>query len=380
MPPEGAQHPEVPMATSMHTFVATHRDELLALWLKKVKGWNPVGHTDDELIEGMPQFFDVLIAALARGDDDPGRAALGAPEIAAAHGRQRFQRGFDVVTIARDYSSISDAIGALGGQHRLAFRSRDYHVFNLCLDAGVAAALDEFWQEARARADYQHSERVGILAHELRNALSSANMAFEILAEGRVDIHSGTGQVLRRSLNRMAHLVEQTLVASSLGAGVQPTLRPLSLATWLVETTASVAAERGITIALDLAPELTLEGDESMLGAAITNLLHNAVKFTRADGRIVLRAGPAGDHITIEVEDQCGGLDPGAHDRLFAPFVQGGRDQRGVGLGLTIARDAVLAHGGRLDLRDLPGHGCVFVITLPRSAEARAGTRLASVS
>jgi hypothetical protein len=72
--------------------------------------------------------------------------------------------------------------------------------------------------------------------------------------------------------------------------------------------------------------------------------------------------------VTIEVADACGGLPPGKVDDLFAPLVQRGENRSGFGLGLAIARQAVEAHGGSIDVRDDPGDGCVFTIELPSPA------------
>ena len=83
---------------------------------------------------------------------------------------------------------------------------------------------------------------------------------------------------------------------------------------------------------------------------------------------VQLRAQESGDKVTIEVEDECGGLPPGRIEELFRPFTQGGADRSGVGLGLTISRRAIELNGGSLSARDLPGKGCVFTIILPKTA------------
>jgi signal transduction histidine kinase len=82
--------------------------------------------------------------------------------------------------------------------------------------------------------------------------------------------------------------------------------------------------------------------------------------------------------VLIEVEDECGGLPEGAVENLFAPFVQASHDRTGLGLGLTIAAQVVDAHCGSIDVRDLPGRGCVFSVNMP-AAEARAGAESAQI-
>jgi signal transduction histidine kinase len=79
-----------------------------------------------------------------------------------------------------------------------------------------------------------------------------------------------------------------------------------------------------------------------------------------------LHAYSAADRVLINVADHCGGLRAGAADTLLRRFAQNGEDRSGLGLGLDICRRSVEANGGVLSVRDVPGHGCVFRIDLPR--------------
>src|SRR5262249_49122871 len=125
--------------------------------------------------------------------------------------------------------------------------------------------------------------------------------------------------------------------------------------------------ERGIRIDLEVEKDLIVDVDEHLLVSAISNLLQNAIKFTRNNETIILRASHVDGAVCIEVEDRCGGLPDGSSEDLFQPFVQKNSDGRGAGLGLAIARQATEAHGGTLHVRNMPGTGCVFVIQIPRT-------------
>jgi signal transduction histidine kinase len=106
--------------------------------------------------------------------------------------------------------------------------------------------------------------------------------------------------------------------------------------------------------------------------SAVMNLLHNAFKNTPAGGRVILRARAEHGRLLIETEDACGGIPPGKGD-LFQKFGdRRGSDRSGLGLGLSIAREAVRAHGGEITIRNMPGKGCVFVIDVPLASAETA--------
>lgn len=115
-------------------------------------------------------------------------------------------------------------------------------------------------------------------------------------------------------------------------------------------------------------PHIRATGGRSLLFGALMNLLQNAFKYTAPGTEVTLSARADGGTALIEVADHCGGLPPGAVETLFQPFQRRHGDKAGLGLGLTIARQSVESSGGTLDVRDLPGTGCVFSMRLPLAA------------
>jgi hypothetical protein len=112
--------------------------------------------------------------------------------------------------------------------------------------------------------------------------------------------------------------------------------------------------------------DIQVLADPEMLAATVSNLLHNAFKFTIRHTEVWLRAAASANLVSIEVEDHCGGLPEGTCEKLMQPFVQGSTDRTGLGLGLDICRRSLEAMNGELNIRDLPGSGCIFTICLPR--------------
>ena len=112
-------------------------------------------------------------------------------------------------------------------------------------------------------------------------------------------------------------------------------------------------------------PNLVVDADPLLLASAVMNLLLNAFKYTPPNGVVTLRARAEEQRLVIDVEDQCGGI-PDTKGELFQPFGdRRGADRSGLGLGLSIARDAVRAHQGDIHVRNMPGTGCVFSIDVP---------------
>lgn len=129
---------------------------------------------------------------------------------------------------------------------------------------------------------------------------------------------------------------------------------------------ASVEAQaRGINVEVSVEEDLSIQADPRLLRSAISNLLHNAVKFTGPKTTVTLRARRDEGRVVIDVADQCGGLPAGKVEELFSPLVQRAADRSGFGLGLAIAKQATAAHDGIIRVRDVPGVGCVFTLDLP---------------
>lgn len=114
---------------------------------------------------------------------------------------------------------------------------------------------------------------------------------------------------------------------------------------------------------------LMVQGDRSTLWRALLNLVENAIKYTSAGGKVEVALERDGGHAVVEVHDTGVGMDPADVDRIFEPFVQldsaQAHDTGGAGLGLSIVRTIVLAHGGTLSVQSALGAGSTFTIRLP---------------
>jgi signal transduction histidine kinase len=167
-------------------------------------------------------------------------------------------------------------------------------------------------------------------------------------------------------------VIDRTLSEVRLEAGQQRRAR-LSVVEFVDEITATGLLHseyRQIQFTVErIDPTLRIDADPQLLASAVMNLLHNAFKNTPPGRSVWLRARGEQGKLLIEVEDECGGIPPGKSDLFQAFGDRRGSDRSGLGLGLSIARRAVRAHGGEIGTRDMPGKGCVFTIEVPLAME-----------
>jgi signal transduction histidine kinase len=319
---------------------------------------------ETELNRGIPIFMEQLIETLIRRDTDDSEIAKAATD----YGQRLFQLGFTVSEVVHGYGSVCSVVTKLAGRLGLDIATSDFEIFNRTLDVAIAESVTAHERERTAETAQQESVRIGMLAHELRNTLSAATMAFTVIKRGTVGMGGPTADVLDRSLARMGTLIDRSLAEVRLAADPEPVPERFRLADALDQIGATVRREietRNLELVMEMDRELEVDTDRQFLMSAVSNLVQNALKYTCVGGHVSLRGHRVGDRLVLEVEDECGGLPPGKVDELFRPFVRGTHQSPGVGLGLSIAIRAIKALSGEIRVRDLPGKGCIFIVELP---------------
>ena len=214
-------------------------------------------------------------------------------------------------------------------------------------------------------------------SHELRTPLTVLRSVGEEAAlQGSVDPGACLDVVgsMLEEVDRLTRLVDSLLTLTRADSGklvlTNQSVDLRALAESVTEQLRVLAEEKRQTLALE-APEPTrVRGDETLLRQGLANLVHNAIKYTPAGGaiRVGLKARASGAAV-IEVQDSGPGIPPEHRERVFERFyrVDAGRsrEEGGVGLGLAIARSAVEANGGRIELESSEGRGSVFRVVLP---------------
>ena len=214
------------------------------------------------------------------------------------------------------------------------------------------------------------------LVHELSNPLSALRSATNALLSGagedetlRRDLligMQGEEEKLNRLLADLSGLHDQ--ISGSLALEIRPLLLPPFLSR-VTQVWREAALYKGLDWQVDVPDNLpAANADEDRLAQVVGNLLSNAIKYTPAGGAVSVSAGQRGNEVWLRVSDTGSGIPPEDLPHIFTPFYRGRGNSRfadGMGLGLSIAHDLVIAQEGRLTVQSQPGKGSQFTVWLP---------------
>jgi signal transduction histidine kinase len=236
------------------------------------------------------------------------------------------------------------------------------------IDAAISEAVRAYIGARDYEVRRSQAEHVGFLTHELRNPLTTAMHAAELLRGVAGPAATRAIDALDRSLASLAELIDGVLSAERLEAGqVVPRLVELTEGELLERATRAargVAASKGIGFELRHGPERRLRLDPDLTGSAIQNLVDNAVKYTD-HGQVTVTVDVTSDRWRLHVRDTCNGLSAEELRTIFEPYRRGVTNKQGTGLGLSIAKRAIEAQGGQIHAESPDPQGCHFWIELP---------------
>jgi signal transduction histidine kinase len=372
----------------LHEFLTANQAELIGRCKSKVLLRRPAHQATGAELDGIPLFLDQLIRTLqmeqtaepmrsrqVSGPSGGSRRALSEIGVTATrHGHDLLRRGFTIDQVVHDYGDLCQAVTDLAFEKAATIEVDEFRTLNRCLDNAIADAVSAFTTQHDALIEGQHvydlGEKLGFLAHELRDLIHTAMLAVTAMKTGKVGLGGATAAALDGSLIGLRTLVDRSLSEVRMTAARRVRLQRIDLSEFIAIVKISAALEaqaRGCQFSVAaVEPNLALDVDRDLLFSAVGNLLQNAFKFTKHHTNVSLKAHAVADRILIEVEDQCGGFPPGDAEKMFLPFGQTGTDKSGLGLGLSICRSGVAANKGDLRVRSLAGSGCIFTIDLPR--------------
>jgi PAS domain S-box-containing protein len=263
----------------------------------------------------------------------------------------------------------------------LYFRPRQAGILD---ERGVTTGVVTLLQDVTRfkNIDQMKSEFIATVSHELRTPLTSLSMSVDILSQGVLgDVSDKQKELLlaaKDDCERLRKLVKELLDMSKLESGkyetkketldvqriIDEALRPLRLPFREKQIELEVLTESDLP---------AISADQQQMAWVLTNLVNNALRFTEAGGRVLVKAEHVEGNVRISVSDTGKGIPPDAQDLIFEKFVQvkGSKETTpgSVGLGLAIAREVVEAHGGKIWVESQLDKGSIFYFTIPLTVQ-----------
>lgn len=231
------------------------------------------------------------------------------------------------------------------------------------------ARLSEIFNSMAKALEIQENLRktlISNVAHELRTPLGVIRGELEGMMDGLIPVNEEQLKSLHEEIKRLSRLVEGIEELSQAQAGVMNLRRQEILLRPFLENILGlhkVFLQKGISIELTVDPKFTLRADPEKLSQIITNLLSNSLKATDPGGKIWIKAWKENKDSIIEIGDTGAGISQEDLPFIFERFFK--RFSDGIGIGLSIVKELVEAHGGKIHVRSESGKGTVFTIVFP---------------
>lgn len=363
----------------LYEFLEQNQLEILSMTEKKTLHLEALSPNSDLLKQSLPIFYNQLKSALLlQKQSTPSTAAKDeviraeqeglVTQEAQIHGAELMRLGYTLPHVIYTYGTLCQSINELADAKKITFTKEEFQNLNRCVDVAIAGAITGHELSRGTKETHGELERLGFFAHELRNALSSVNISLQLIKKGTAGFNGTTGQVLGKSLKRIEEIINRSLTEVKLHIDPKIIKEPanlLQIVDQIVMTAEVEAHYKNQTIEVRVAPTIIIDADQHLFYSALSNIIQNAIKYTHSGGKIQIRAEENEQNVTIEVEDECGGLSKTGAE-LFKPFEQFNKDRKGIGLGLTIAQRAINLNNGQIEAINLDKRGCIFRITLPR--------------
>jgi len=300
-----------------------------------------------------------------------------ARSAAETHADSRMMAGFAIDAMITEYRALRASvlkIWSASGGGTTTDDLRDITRFNEAIDQSIAESVGRYTHQTKKSTDLF----LGILGHDIRNPLGTIMMAAEVLIRsGKISAKAAAPIV--NSAVRINAIIEQVVdFTRAQSEGVMPVERtPGNLADQLFKVVQETQVRYpSRTLQLRSAGNFDGSWDEGRIGQLLSNLLGNAFLYGAREGAVTVDLSSTHKEVIFSVHNEGSPIPQGDLGRIFEPMARGSlseyggerREPSGLGLGLYICREIVLAHGGTLQVESSAEEGTTFLVTMPRFA------------
>jgi two-component system, OmpR family, phosphate regulon sensor histidine kinase PhoR len=354
--------------------INAHHETLLSYWRMKVREL-PVAMPLDRptLNDHIPVLLRELAAALAIADNE--MLSQLTQESSSTHGLQRLENGFEVEEVVAEYNILRNCIHELAEKHQVILAGTAVQFLNSVLDAAIGSAIKAYVVQQALDTQRRREDYLAFITHDLRTPLNAIILSAHILEKmvigsSQEERANRLLKTLRRNAGYLTDQVNKILeenINLETETGVKLERRWFDL--WpLVESLIfdlhPIAGSDSTLIFNNVPEDMAVFADAALLRRVFQNLIANAIRHT-PNGEIVITAGRIGSSVTCEVTDNGEGISADRIDRVFDKLVTEGANLSDMGLGLTICKTFIEAHGGTISVKSMPGSGTSFSFTLP---------------
>jgi signal transduction histidine kinase len=358
---------------SLGALLVEHVDEIVALWRRVVarEALGQHGLSKKELEDSLHVQLRRIGEAIRSGEMT--RLAPGElwHEAAALAPEERVLQGVPIEKLVTGYAFVLEAVRTWIQERGYQVPFAEYSFLYKALFELTAESVRRYAAFQAERVSRERALYLAAIAHQMRTPLSALSMQAEMIERKGTAAHSHQTAGLRRNVRRLSHLVTgvmrlERFAAEEIPVNPQPT-RVAELVEGIIDDTRDLAERKGLQVVSEVDPSLVAEIDPELLADALGNLIHNAIRYTeRGSVRVVVEDA---DPLLFRVEDTGPGIPDSELPKLYE--LKKPKTGGSIGLGLLIARRAVLAQGGKIEVETALGRGTVFSFTVPRRPLSR---------
>jgi signal transduction histidine kinase len=286
------------------------------------------------------------------------------------HGLDRVAAGLDVGEVVAEYNLVRTAFYTVADRHGLYLVGEAARIINRRIDGGVRISVMTFAARQAALRRIQEDEHLSFIAHDLRTPLNAVSLLVQELKEDPASIETGNlFTMLGSNLKRIETLIRRVLDSSvrleELSGSFHPKRRSFELrpvVDRLLGDLRSIYSKEGIEVVNEIPAGLSLFADSALISQVFQNLLGNAFKYA-AHGRVVVSARKEAGAVTCVVQDNGAGIPLELLANVFDKLTSD-PDKPGTGIGLTIVKQIVEAHGGSVSAESTHGAGATFTFSI----------------